>query len=161
MGEERQASKSEIIQDFAAQKNSLEQQIDLLNQRILSLQNHILTLEQTNRTLEQLARSEKDAQQKARLFGAIRVNIELLAKLYSVVKEFEDVRFRYYKEVDDVLYNKFRLIAVEIRRIEEKVGETSSGDILRFFENLSTILSNPEKRSQMKVDLEENPEYKL
>jgi hypothetical protein len=161
LGEERQASKSEIIQDFAAQKNSLEQQIDLLNQRILSLQNHILTLEQTNRTLEQLARSEKDAQQKARLFGAIRVNIELLAKLYSVVKEFEDVRFRYYKEVDDVLYNKFRLIAVEIRRIEEKVGETSSGDILRFFENLSTILSNPEKRSQMKVDLEENPEYKL
>jgi len=161
LGEERQASKSEIIQDFAAQKNSLEQQIDLLNQRILSLQNHILTLEQTNRTLEQLARSEKDAQQKARLFGAIRVNIELLAKLYSVVKEFEDVRFRYYKEVDDVLYTKFRLIAVEIRRIEEKVGETSSGDILRFFENLSTILSNPEKRSQMKVDLEENPEYKL
>lgn len=161
MPEEKLASKGEILQDFSIQKDTLEQQIDLLNQRVMSLQNHILTLEQTNRTLEQMAQAEKDATQRSRLFGAIRNNIELLAKLYSVVKEFEDTRFKYYKEVDDVLFNKYKLVAVDIRRIEEKIGEAGSTDLLGFFEKLSTVLTDPEKRSQAKADLEDKPEYKL
>jgi len=161
MPEERLASKGEILQDFSVQKNSLEQQIDLLNQRILSLQVHILSLEQTNNVLEQMAVSEKDTTQRSRLYGAIRNNIELLAKLYSVVKEFEDVRFRYHKEIDDVLFNKYKLVAVEIRRIEDKIAESSSGDLIGFFEKLATTLSSSEKREQIKKSLDDKPEYQL
>ncbi len=161
MSEEKTVTKKEILQDFSIQKTTLENQIDLLNQRILALQNHILTLEQTNRTLEHMAQAEKDASQRSRFFAAIRGNIELLTKLYSVVKDFEDVRFKYFKEVDDVLFNKHKLVAVEIRRIDEKIGEAASTDLIGFFEKLSTVLTSSEKRAQISADLEDKIEYKL
>lgn len=161
MSEEKSTNKGEILQDFAGQQTSLEQQIDVLNRRILSLQSHILSLEQTNNVLEQMAQSEKDVTQRSRLYGAIRNNIELLTKVYGVIKEFEDVRFRYHKEIDDVLFNKYKLVAVDIRRIEEKLNDTSSGDLIGFFEKLSSTMSSTEKREQIKSSLDDKPEYRL
>ncbi|HQF37201.1 MAG TPA: hypothetical protein PLL26_06225 [Candidatus Dojkabacteria bacterium] len=154
-------TKENIANDFTLQKQLLERQIDSLNQKILAVQSHVLTLEQANRVLEQMAQSERDGIQKSKYYGAIRNNIELLTKLYSVIKEFEDVKFRYHKEIDDVLNNKFRLIAVEIRRIDEKIGEATSFNLIEFFEKLSNTFSNSEKRDQIKAVLGENPEYQL
>ena len=161
MAEIKSVNKTEILSDFADQGNLLKQQIDILNQRILALQGHIVTLEQTNNVLEQMAKTEKDVTQRSRLYGAIRNNIELLAKLYSVIKEFEDVRFRYYKEIDDVLFNKYKLVAVDIRRLEEKINDLNSGDLVGFFEKLSSVLSNTEKRERAISDLDDKPEYRL
>jgi len=154
-------TKDNIASDFTSQKQLLEKQIDSLNQKILAVQSHVVTLEQANRVLEQMTQSERDGVQRAKYYGAIKNNIELLAKLYSVIKEFEDVKFRYHKEIDEVLNNKFRLIAVEIRRIDERIGEAASFNLVEFFEKLSSTFSNSEKREQIKEVLSSSPEYQL
>ncbi len=153
-------TKDEIVQSFTDQEDNLNKQISVIETKILSVQRHILTLEQANQVIEKLAQSEKDPTQKFKYYSAIRNNVELLARLYEVVKEFENVKFKYFKEVDDVIYNKYRLIAVEIRRLEEKI-DSGNFSFLEFFEKLAVTFSNPEQRALIKSDLEEKPEYRL
>lgn len=148
-------SKHEILTEFTSQKNLLEIQIEELNSKILSLQKHIIALERANSVLEQLAVSEKDSSQKSRYYGAIRNNTELLARLYAVIKEFEDVKFKYYKEIDDVLYNKFKLVAIEIRKLEDKIGDEYN--FMNFFEKLGDVLS----KNKTGIESETQPEYRL
>lgn len=152
--------KTEISKDFSKQSTILEQQIDVLNQKILQLQGHILTIETANSTMEQMARIEKDATKKSKIFAAMRYNLELLVKMYSTIKEYEDVKFRYHKEIDDMLHNKYKLIAIDIRRIEKGLDGPNSG-IAHLYERLTDLMSDQGKLRKIEQDLADNPEYRL
>ncbi|HQM07631.1 MAG TPA: hypothetical protein PLR97_07535 [Bacilli bacterium] len=155
-------SKTEIKTEFSERKKQLEQQIDHLDNFITDLKSHKISLENANRQLEQLAAQETDAVKKAKYFAAIRTNIELLTKIFNSMSELESIKHRYHKEINDITIGKFRLLDVDIRKIDE--GLKNGGENLsEFFEKLGNAMSGVGKAqaSTIKTNLDKDPEYKL
>ncbi len=155
-------SKTEIRTEFSERKKQLEQQIDHLDNLIIDLKSHKISLENANRQLEQLASQETDAVKKAKYFAAIRTNIELLTKIFNSMSEIESIKHRYHKEINDITIGKFRLLDVDIRKIDE--GLKNGGENLsEFFEKLGNAMSSTGKAhvGTIKTNLDKDPEYKL
>jgi translation initiation factor 2B subunit (eIF-2B alpha/beta/delta family) len=155
-------SKTEIKTEFSERKKQLEQQIDHLDNFITDLKSHKISLENANRQLEQLAVQETDAVKKAKYFAAIRTNIEILTKIFNSMSELESIKHRYHKEINDITIGKFRLLDVDIRKIDE--GLKNGGENLsEFFEKLGNAMSGVGKAqaSTIKTNLDKDPEYKL
>jgi DNA repair ATPase RecN len=155
-------SKAEIKIEFSERKKQLEQQIDHLDNLITDLKSHKISLENANRQLEQLASQETDAVKKAKYFAAIRTNIELLTKIFNSMSELESIKHRYHKEINDITIGKFRLLDVDIRKIDE--GLRNGGENLsEFFEKLGNAMSGLSKAqaNTIKTNLDKDPEYKL
>ena len=160
MSDSEQFGKQEISSKFEGQQTQLEAQITQLGTRVLALQKYIISLDQANNVLEQLAQNEKDAAKKKSYYAAVKQNIELLAKLFEVIKEYEGVKFKYYKEIDDMLISKYKMISVDIKRLEEKLN--GSDDAFTFFEKFVEALKNSgSKKEEVKKELQDSPEYKL
>ncbi len=160
MLESEQFDKQEISSKFEDQRSQLDAQITQLGSRILSLQKHIISLEHANSVLDQLAKNEKDGTKIKQYYGAMKQNIELLAKLYEVIKEYEGIKFKYYKEIDDIMISKYRMISVDIKKLEERLN--GADDVFGFFERLTEALKNSgSKRELVKSELQSDPDYKL
>ncbi|MFA7204220.1 MAG: hypothetical protein WC188_11005 [Candidatus Caldatribacteriota bacterium] len=153
---------TEIEVEYKDCQNKLESQIDHLDRFIQDLVSHKLSLENANRHIEQLAMAEKDAFKKSKYYEAISRNIELLTKIFNSISELENIKYRYHKEIDDVIQNKIRLIKIDLRKLAEKINDDGV-NLLQFFEKLSNVLSNPTKKFEeaSKISIEENPEYTL
>jgi hypothetical protein len=162
MAEAKEAiSKIEIQGEFNDRQRSLDVQINHLENFVTDLISHKLSLENANRSMEQMAVAEKDPTKKAKLYFAIRENIELLTKIFHVISEFENIKHRYHKEIDEVVANKIKIIAIDIRRIEDKLND-GSGDVMSFFEKLGNVMANSKKTiPTATASLENNPEYKM
>lgn len=155
-------SKEEINREIADRKKELEQQINHLENFVIDLQSHKLSLENANRQLEQLAINENDPAKRAKYFVAIRTNIELLTKIFDSISELESIKQRYYKEINSITIGKFKLVDVDIRKIDE--GLKNGGENLsEFFEKLTNTMSGLGKvqTNAIKTNLEKDPEYKL
>ena len=87
-----------------------------------------------------------------------------MAKLFGIYKEFEDVKFKYYSNISDMIYKSHKLIEVDIKRANNKTDTAEIGDV---FKRLSDVLmSNSGANNSMKQELEMNsdivdPEYQL
>ncbi len=140
----------------------LEAQIDHLDNLVTDLISHKLSIENANRQIEQLAKVETDVAKKRRYYDVLRINIELLTKIFNAIAELESIKHRYHKEINDITIDKIKMIAIDIRKIEESLKD-SGGDLAVFFEKLSNALSNVGRLdvSTAKSDLNDNPEYKL
>lgn len=155
-------SKIEIKTEFKERKTELQNQIDHLNSLITDLKSHKISLETANRTIEQLASQESDPVKRAKYYSAIRANIELLTKVFGAISELENIKHRYHKEIDDVMISKFKIIDIDMRKIEE--GLKNSGENLaEFFEKLGSTMSNlnTKQATSIKTSLDKDPEYKL
>lgn len=155
-------SKAEIQGELVNRQKSLDSQIDHLDKFVTDLISHKISLENANRNLEQLAIAEKDQTKRSKYYFAIRENIELLTKIFNSISDLENIKHRYHKEIDDVIANKIKFIAVDIRKIEDKISD-GSGDISSFFEKLANAMSNPTKSNTNTAisTLENDPEYKM
>jgi hypothetical protein len=72
-----------------------------------------------------------------RLRAASFKNVELMTVIHNSYKEYESVKFRYFKEISDNNYKKHRLVKVDIK----KVGDVKDSG-MEFFEimrNLSKL----------------------
>jgi len=160
MSGSEQFDKQEISSKIEDQKSQLETQITQLGTRILNLQKYIITLEHANNVIEQLANNEKDGAKIKSYYAAVKQNIELLAKIFEVIKEYEGVKFKYYKEIDDIIISKYKMISIDIKKLEEKLN--GSDDVFGFFERLTDALKNSgAKREQVTSELQNDPDYKL
>jgi len=155
-------SKIEIKSEFAQRKIQLEQQIDRIDNFITDLKSHKISLENANRQLEQIVSQETDTVKKVKYYTAVRSNIELLVKIFSSISELESVKHRYHKEINDITIGKFKLVDVDIRKLDERLN--SGGENLsEFFEKLGNAMSGLGKlpANTIKTNLENDPEYKL
>lgn len=160
-----------IGSDFSKQKSELEKQIIVMSTRQSEIQNHILAIEQNISFLNSYIAKNKEDQEKQRVGrGAISKNIELLAKLYQVYREFEDTKVRYYKNISDDTYRFHHLISVDIRRIDEKFSAVESGDFFGVIKEMMNLIQNVQGEHEGKIPLTEdlqeglvktNPEYEL
>jgi DNA repair ATPase RecN len=155
-------TKPEIQTELTSRQNSLEAQIDHLDRFITDLTSHKISLENANRQIEKMAAAEQDATKRAKYYTAIRSNIELLTKVFDSIAKLESIKHNYHKEIDDVIAGKIRLIAVDIRKIDEAI-KGGDGDLVGFFEKLGTAMSNLGKggNTPVKTVLTNDPEYKL
>jgi hypothetical protein len=152
--------KQDISKSLDTRTTALDKQIDILDQKILQLQSHILTVETANSKMEHMAQNEKDPVKRSKIYAAMRYNIELLVKLYSVIKEYEDVKFRYNKEINEVVYNKYHLVAIELRKIEKNIDSTGSG-VMGMYEKLTELMGNRDRMRKIEEELNSDPEYRL
>ena len=154
-------SKVEIQGELGGRQKDLDAQISHIARFVDDLISHKISIENANRHLEQMAMAEKDSAKKNKYYYAIRENIELLTKIFNSISDLENIKYRYNKEIDDVIANKIKIIAIDIRRIDDKIGD-GSGDLVAFFEKLSSVMSNPNKvTTNTAAVLENDPEYKM
>ena len=162
MAEPGTITKPEIQIELSDRQKALDAQIDHLDRFITDLTSHKLSLENANRQIEKLAISEQDPTKKGKFYTTLRVNIELLTKIFDSISKLETIKHNYHKEIDDVIVNKIKLIAIDIRKLDENIKE-GSGDLVGFFEKLGNAMAKTGKHEQLPAQaaLTTNPEYKL
>ncbi len=134
---------SHIQKDADVNINTLRKQITGIEYKQQELQNYITTIDNAISQLEQMIHLEQQVPNpnydKIRaLRGAISKNIELLSQIYNTYKEFENVKFRYFKEIDDYSYRVFRLIELDLKKANlgsDKIGQ----DFLNIMRVLSKL----------------------
>jgi hypothetical protein len=152
----------QIEDDFSNRQLNLDTQIDHLDRFIQDLVVHKLMLENANRQIEILANNERDATKKRYLYKAISENVELLTKVFNSISELENIKYKYHKEIDDILHNKIKLTVIDIQKLINKI-DSAEDNLLGFFEKLGNVLSNPQKMKQSnnQINISSNPEYEL
>lgn len=152
-------TKLEISNNIGIRENTLSKEIQHLQVLIDDLIGYKLSIENANITIQQLIRNETSADKKTKLNYYISKNVELLTRIFSTIAEFENIKYRYHKEVDDVILNKFKLLAVDIRKIEEKMHDPEDG-IFAFFEGIKNATSG-KKMTEINDAIKDNKEYQL
>jgi len=115
--------------------NAILKEIELINSRQIELQSLIADLEHANINLKQLVEQEQDKKKKGFLYSIISKNIELITRLYSSYREFEDTKQRYLKELSENNY-KYERILLDRQRLEQRISE-SSEEVLEVFKLLA------------------------
>jgi uncharacterized FlaG/YvyC family protein len=155
-------SKAEIQTELVGRQNNLESQIDHLDRFVTDLTSHKISLENANRQIEKMALAETDATKRAKYYTSLRTNIELLTKIFDSISKIESIKYNYHKEIDDVIVGKIKLIAIDIRKLDEAI-KGGEGDLVTFFEKLGSAMSTLGKGggTTIKNALTNDPEYKL
>lgn len=144
----------------------LEKQISGIELKQQEIQNYITTIDNAVNQLEQMIHQEQNSAQPNydRIRGlrtAISKNVELISALYNSYKEFENVKFRYYKEINDNNYKTNRLIELELKKVDnqtDKIGEEFA-NVMRHLTGIKSS-GNDELLNQARAGLEEE-EYDL
>jgi hypothetical protein len=162
MAEPGTITKPEIQTELGDRQKALDAQIDHLDRWIRDLTSHKISLENANRQIEMLAMAETDSGKKGKFYLQLRLNIELLTKIFDSISKIESIKYNYHKEIDDVIVGKIKLIAIDIRKLDEALKD-GSGDIVGFFEKLGSAMSKIGKGEPLPAQavIVNDPEYKL
>ena len=144
----------EFTEEIGGRIGELDNHINNINNLIMDLKKHKLSIEGANLTLESLVKNEQDKMKKLKFYGIIKTNVELLTKIFSAIAEMENIKFRYNKEIDDVILNKHRIL-------KEKLNKNNNS-IEDFLEKLSgTYVNHPQAVQACKEEILDDPKYNL
>lgn len=152
---------TDITKEYETQQKNINKHISNVELRQQELKNYIADIDSNIKFIQNLLQTEKDNEKSRMLRGAVSKNIELLTKLYSVYREYEDVKVKYVKETSSTMNFKHRLIEVDIRRIDEKL-EGSDTDFMDVMKKVMDVFgggadsTQPNKLSGKKVPLIES-----
>ena len=159
-----------IKNDYDSQKKELEKRIGNVEIKQQEIQKYILDIDSNIQFLQTSLTGITDKEKSRIIRGAISKNIELLARLYSVNREYEDVKVKYFKNISDDLYKMNHLIMVEIRKIDEKIKDIDDTDFVGVMKQMMNLISGERSKHDGKIPLSEDlqkemenesPEYKL
>jgi hypothetical protein len=149
-----QIENDQIVKDISKRTSTLESEIDGINNLIMDLKKHKLNMESANTLIDSMIKSETDKLKKMKLYGVIKTNVELLTKIYSTIAEFENIKFRYHKEIDDVILNKYRLL-------KDKINN-NNGSIEEFLEKLgNTYVGKKDAVAACQDEISKDSKYSL
>ncbi len=122
-----------INADYEGQRKDILKNISNVELRQQEIQNYITDIDTNIQTIRGMLVGEKDREKSRMLRGALSTNIELLMKMYSVYREYEDVKVKYVKENSTVINSKHRILEIDIRRIDEKIegSDNDFADVMR------------------------------
>lgn len=134
MSESNSTTEKNIINSFDDMAKKLDRQISLIELRQQELRNYIITIENHINHFDQMIDMENQKPTPnyktiSSFRSASFKNIELITVLHNTYKEYEGVKFRYFKEISDNNYKKQKLINVDIKR-----AGTSDLDGQEFYE---------------------------
>jgi len=125
MQEEQLSQKELIAKELDERTEQLNREIELITIRQTEIQAHIHNLENVIKHFKQMIKVEKDPDKRSRFHNVISHNIELLAKLYSVYREFEDTKNKFYKEGNTLVLSKIRITNIELDKIQKEIDDTN------------------------------------
>ena len=125
MQEEQLSQKELIAKELDERTEQLNREIELITIRQTEIQAHIHNLENVIKHFKQMLKVEKDPDKRSRFHSVISHNIELLAKLYSVYREFEDTKNKFYKEGNTLVLSKIRITNIELDKIQKEIDDTN------------------------------------
>ena len=111
--------KDKVEKEFAEQIDRILRQIEVVNNKQTEITVQINTIKSAVDFLRQVVNSEEDPKKKRRYYELIASNIEILVKLYTVWKEFEDVKCRYYRDCSDLIARKNRIVNIELEKLQK------------------------------------------
>ena len=150
---DQDSENSGIIKSFDNISDRLDQQITLITGKQQELQNYLIMIDNHIMHFDQMIQQEMQSSQpdfkKINSYrSASFKNIELISVLHATYKEYENTKFRYFKEISDSNYKKQKLISVDIKRIG--TTEDMSGEFYNIMRNLSKLnIVGGEARSQI------------
>ena len=152
----------QITSEFELEAARLEKEIVNIEMKQNEIQNHIIDLENANGGLKQMIKQEKDMTKRAKYYGAIRGNIELIAKMYSSYKDFESVKFNYRKEISALTQNKNKLVNVDLPRVGSG-SVTGPEELLSVFKVIAETMKSTEGKQKLieQVDIKDDEQYDL
>ncbi|MFW6219391.1 MAG: hypothetical protein ACOC33_00855 [bacterium] len=138
---EAQTEVNEIKEEFSSDRVLLEEQIEhikLIEQKLSAL---IYDLESANIHFQSLLQNEKDNAKKKSYHSAIAFNVERLTKLYSVLREYQDTKYKYLSCITDLTVKKHKIISIDL----SKLKNTTSEDTYNLFNNLISAMNSNNK----------------
>lgn len=146
--------------------NKLKTQITNIEYKQQDLQKYIVTIDNSINQIEQFIHQEQNSPKPnfTKINGlrtAVSKNVELVVKIYDSYKEFENVKFRYYKEIDDNTYRTHKLIDLELKRINN-ASNTIGDEFYSIMQNLANLKPNSSDPllNEAQLPLQE-PQYDL
>lgn len=167
--------KEYIRSDVEERKDRLDRQISNVELKQQEIQNYITTLNHGIQQLEQLVQYEMNKGQgninnKSISIWREQINrsVELVAKLYDTYRSFEDVKFKYHKEINGLGNDAYKL-AVEIKRLDDKLGSMDARGFVEMLQELTGQFNQaqkgeavpPKALQEANKDLASNDEYEL
>jgi len=151
-----------VNKDFDSQRDLLSKQIANIELRQQEIQLHMAAIEAANQHLDLLIRQEQDKRKKASYYSARLQNIEILGKLFSIYREFEDVKFKYHSNVSDLIYKIHKLIEVDIKKANKNIDENDLGEVFKklLTMNSDNNIANNQIQNEVLDDIK-LPEYQL
>lgn len=159
--------------DFIYKRNTdsiskIEHQISNIELRQQELQGYITTIQTAVNAIEQQIsveerKSSPNYQQIHSWRGAIFKNIELISKLYDTYKEFENVKIRCQKEINDSSYKTFHLVEVSIKQLDHKFDNLKDTNIITVLMELQRLIKTDDNQvvENVEKELNSDPNYEL
>ena len=142
---DEQSENDGIIKSFESISERLEKQITLIVGKQQELQNYLVMIDNHIMHFDQMIQQEMQSSQpdykKINSYrSASFKNIELMSVLHTTFKGYEEVKFRYFKEISDSNYKQQRLISVDIKRVgtSEDMGQEFY-EIMRSLSKLNIV----------------------
>ena len=163
---------TEYIKEYSNNNQALlEKQISNIVLRQQELQNFMTTLEQAVSNVEvgmqiELKQPKINYNIVNNMQKAMTRSMELLVKMYDSYRSFEDTKFKYFKQLNDVNYNFIKLLEVDIRRLDEKVDKITNSQFMDMMTTLVDSLKGTSSNTnpvfqEGKKELLDDPEYKI
>lgn len=142
----------EITQSFEKLSKGLEKQISNIELRQQELQNYMITLDNHINHFDQMVNieSQQPNPNYKKISGLRKVsfdNIELLTNLHNSYKEYENVKFKYYKEIGSYNTIKQKMVHIDIKRVG--TAEEMGNEFYEIMRNLSRLNLNNDNKAQL------------
>lgn len=147
----------EIRKDEATRKKDIEKQITNIELRQQELQNYISLIDQGIQQLDAMIineqrQSQPDYNKINAWRGALAKNIELSSKVYSTYREYEDIKFKCRKEINESAYKTNHLLHVAIRQVDERVDKMTDNDFVNMLTTLTDMMRNSKGTANEKFE---------
>jgi len=131
-----------IIKSFTDISKRLDTQISTITLRQQEIQNYIVFIDNhichfDQMIQQQIASGSPDFKKINSYRSASFKNIELVSVLHTTYKSYEEVKFRYFKEISDSNYKQQKLIAVDIKRVGS--SDEMGSEFYHIMRNLSKL----------------------
>lgn len=167
---EENKNQDNITKDYDDRIQLLRNQISNIEIKQQDLQHYLNNIDNNVQHLDNLITQEQslknaDHNKIKNYRYAMTKSIELINQLHNTYKEYENVKFRYFKQIDESSNYKHRLIELEMKKLDDKLSNNIEG-FTKMMQLIANSINSPnsgnnELVEKSKKEIISNPDYEL